>query len=130
MPGTEAPYGGALLTLVGDDRGVEVMTGVVIPGRRDAHAGVDVVQGTSLALLLSSDLEIPRRAGDRDLDVFAVTRSDGDGAAAYALDLARQMRTADVNAPRVELAVASLVSNTNVAADFDLRPCRLVPAGP
>src|SRR5438477_2115836 len=117
-----------LLIPVGDERGVEVVARVVAAGGDQLHAGLDVGERTSLALVLAGDLEIFRAATNGQLDVLAVAGTDRDHVAVDALDLSSDVRATDVNALCVEFAVALLEANTDVAVDFDLRPVRLLIA--
>src|SRR6266566_4053585 len=116
-----------LLVPVGDERGIEVVARVVAAGGDQPHASLDVGERTGLPLVLAGDLEILGAAVDGELDVLAVAGANRDHAV-DALDLASNVRAADVNTLRVEFAVALLEANPDVAVDFDLRPGRLLIA--
>src|SRR5205823_2962380 len=120
LPRSRGRAGWGLLTAVGDERGVEVVARVVAAGRDQPHSGMNVFQRTGLPLLLAGDLEILRAGVHRECDVLAVTGAEGDHAAADARDGTGDVRPADANALRVELAVARFVTNEHVAVDLDL----------
>src|SRR6266550_727459 len=117
-----------LLVAVGDQRGVEIVAGVVAAGGDQAGTGVNVLQRPGLALLLAGDLEVLGAGVDGQLDILAVTGANRDHVSVDRLDFSGDMRPADVHALEVKLAVATFVPNPNVAVDLDLGPARLLVA--
>src|ERR1700737_2232570 len=117
---------GRLLAAIDDDRGVEVVAGVVAARGAQPHTGVNVLERTSFPLMLAKDFEILRAVVDGQLDVLPVTGPNRDHVAADALDFPGEMSPADTNPLRVEFAIARFEANGDVAVDFDLRPTRLL----
>src|SRR6266849_4485016 len=67
---------GDLLVAVGDDRGIEVVAGVVAAGGAQPPTGVNVLERTSFPLMLAEDFEILRAFVDGQLHVLAVASAN------------------------------------------------------
>src|SRR5712671_3190924 len=65
-----APRKEGLLVAVGNERGVEVVAGVVAAGGHQRGAGVNVAELAGLTLLLAGDFEILGAVVDGELDVL------------------------------------------------------------
>src|SRR5712692_9154101 len=107
---------------VDDGAGIKGAALVPAADRDQALASMDVAEGAGLTVSLALRFEVLRVAVDANPNFLAILGRDGDHVVVPARDLAGDVRTGEVDAQRIELAVALGEANRHLAVDLDLGP--------